>query len=234
MATLLEIRNKVRQRADIQAETARYPDSELNQYINDSRNELFGILVKHSLIRDEATQTITSDGSATYNVDAAHYATLAVFKQENEYYRRLRRHTFRDRPFGASSTLDGEPNTYRIATVSGQKSIEFYPKPDSGDTYLLAYIPRPTDLSDDSDTLDDVLGWDEYVVVDAVIKCLRKEDTNTDELKMDKADLLARIEQEAEAQEMSEAYIIANVRTVEDYLPPDTRAFFWGYNGDIW
>lgn len=233
MATLAEIREKVRQRADNQAETARYPDSELNQYINDSRNELFGILVKHSLIRDEAAQTITSTGAAAYNVDAAHFATLAVFKQEDEYYRRLRRHSFRERPFAATASVDGEPNTYRIATIGGQKQIEFYPRADSGETYVLAYVPRPTDLSDDADTLDDVLGWDEYIVVDAAIKCLRKENTNTDELRMDKAELLARIEQEAEQQEMSEAYVVANVRTMDDYLPPDTRAFFWGYTGDF-
>lgn len=235
MATLLEIRDKVRQRSDVQAETKRYPDAELNKYINDSYKELYGLLVQHSLMRDEASDSISADGSATYTVPADHYATLGVFKEENDYYRRLGRHTFRGRPHGAAQAITGEATSYRIAKVAGAKTIELYPRSGSG-TYIHAYIPVPTDLAADGDTLDSVLGWDEYVVIDAAIKVLRKEESDTRDLKADKFEIMARIEMEAEAQEMAQSLTVANTRprisSITEGALFDSADYRWYMNGN--
>lgn len=69
-------------------------------------------------------------------------------------------------------------------------------------THLTGYTPvfsgsatfafEPTDT-----TIDGVNGWEEYIVVDAAIKCLQKEESDTTVLERQKAGLLARIEAEA-------------------------------------
>lgn len=235
MATLSEIRSKVRDRADIVAETARYPDSELLVYINDSYRELYGLLLKHSLLREELSQSITADGSATYNVTAGHFATLAVFKEESQHYRRLSRGSFRDRPHGSTNAITGEAGTYRIAKVSGTKTIELFPRPQSG-TYVHVYVPEVTALSADGDVVDDVLGWDEYIVIDAAIKVLRKENSETSMLENDKFNMMVRIETEAESQDMAESLQVANTRRGYhyggDYGLQDAASFRWYRNGD--
>jgi hypothetical protein len=230
MATLLEIRDKVRQRADIQRETARYPDVELDKYINDSYKKLYGILVRNRLHRDEANQTITADGSATYDLPADHFATVGVFKQEDEYYRRLKKFDQRMRPHGATSAVTGEAGKYRIARVAGTKTIELYPRPQDG-VYIHSYAPILADLSADTDTLESVLSWDEYVVIDASIKALRKENTDTRELKSDLMEVYSQIVADAAAEELSETYKVERTRTRRgDYI--DSADFWWCRDGD--
>lgn len=237
MATLLEIRDKVRQRADIQKETARYPDSELNQYINDSYKKLYGILVRHNLHRDESSQTINADGSATYDLPADHFSTMAIFKEEGDYYRRLRKHGFRDRPHGGTETITGEAVTYRIARVAGTKTVEMFPRPTDG-VYIHTYVPILADLSADTDTLDSILAWDEFVVIDAAIKCLRKENSDTTELKRDLAEEFGKITADAAAVELAESIKVERTRRRGRYgdgsRHSDSADFRWYRRGDDW
>jgi hypothetical protein len=219
MATLAELREEVRQRADIQAETARYPDSELNGYINRSYKELYGLLARHSLVRDEKVQTITADGSASYAAPTDHFATLAFFYETDEAYIPLHRHTFRDRPMGAAKSIEGYGQAYRVTKLAGTKTLELYPRPSSG-TYLHVYVPVPATLVADDDAVDGTMGWEEYIVIDVAIKCLRKEGSSTGELRADKAEIKARIEEEADAQEMAQSLTVASTRRHGDYRRP--------------
>lgn len=205
------------QRADIVGETARYPASELDVYINDSRKELFSLLVRYGLVRPEATESITADGSSTYSVGAAWFATLAVFHDAypGKDPVRLDRHTFLDRPMGGASSAVGDARSYRIAEVSGSKVIELYPRPVSG-SYLHSYIPAPTLLVADDDELGGVLDYDEYIVIDVAIKCLRKEQSSTSALQGDKDRIMERIVDEAEAQDMGESHTVTDVRGSHD------------------
>jgi hypothetical protein len=232
MPTLAQIREKVRQRADIQNEKKRYPDSELDRYINDSYKELYATLVRHSLIREEAQQRITADGSVAYNLEDNHYSTLGVFKEESRHYRRLRKHSHRHRPHGAQEAINGEAFRYRIAKSGGVKRIELVPRPQNG-VYVLVYVPILADLTEE-DEMDAVLSYDEYVVIDAAIKALRKENSDTSNLMSEKAAIEVRIIAAAEAEEMTEAYTIARSRRRHDHftIAADPANFRWYLNGD--
>ncbi len=200
--TLLQMRTRIRQRADME-HTEFVTDDELDQLINTEYKELYGLLVRHSLQRTETVGTITADGSTDYDLPADFYSLISVFRVEGNARVRLPRHGERFRP----GPVSGPATSYRVVNFT----LELYPQPASG-TYEYLYIPVPTDLEVDADTLDGVLGWEELVVLGAAIKCLDKEEATTDHLERQKNTLIKRIQDEAAAVEFTENWVVERVR----------------------
>lgn len=72
------------------------------------------------------------------------------------------------------------------------------PVPMSGQTLRLWYAPVITPLNADADlTVDIVNGWEEYIIVDAAMKAISKEEGDVSVLMARKQALLARINGEA-------------------------------------
>lgn len=202
MATLSELRTRVRQRTD--NENSNFvTDDELTQLINTEYKELYGLLVRYSLQRTESTSTISADGSSSYALPSNFYSLIGVFRTEGQAQVRLSRFGERFRP----GTVTGTACQYRLQGAN----IVLYPTPSSG-TYTVLYIPVPSDLSADADTVDGVLGWEELVVINAAIKVLQKEEADTSVLKQDRQELLMRIKMEADAVEFTEDWVVADVR----------------------
>lgn len=202
MATLLEIRNRIRQRTDNE-NSSFVSDSELNGLINTAYAELYGILVRFSLQRNETLDTITADGSTSYTLASDFYSLIGVWRVEGDVRIRLTRYNERFRP----GSVAGPASEYRMVGMT----VVLYPKPASG-TYELVYVPVPSTLSADGDVLDGVLGWEELVVIDASIRVLEKEEADTSGLRQDKAIMLQRVKDESEAVEFTEGVTIQNVR----------------------
>jgi hypothetical protein len=77
----------------------------------------------------------------------------------------------------------------------------------------MGYVAKLADMALDTDELVSALGYDdEYVVIDAAMKCLRKEGTSTTDLERDRAEVLAQIVEDAQSQESDDAVVIRNVR----------------------
>lgn len=201
----------VRDRADIKRETARYPDAELNRYINASNRKLHSILVRYGLVRDEAVYTISVDGSASYAMPTDHFKTLKVWYLRCGSPCFLERSTFQSRPHAAESAITGQAEEYHVAKSSGLRTVELWPRPASG-TYLLSYVQKLSDLALDSDELVSSLGYDdEFVVLDSAIKCLSKEGSKTTDLERHLAVLTAQIIEDAQSQEEDDSYVIRDV-----------------------
>jgi hypothetical protein len=220
MATLAEVRTRALQRADMEYNSAvaggnRYvTTTELNQLINVSYKRLYGTLVRYGMHRAETTYAITGDGRfSTYDLPADMYAILGVYRVEDSgdsVY--LGRHDHRHRP---NTQRTNDASTYRVVGAD----IQFSPYPADG-TYHVVYVPGPADLSADSDTIDSVLGWEEYVVIDVAIKLKLKEGTDVSGLLADRELLIRQIQDEARDEEMSETYTIADVRGGSERLLP--------------
>lgn len=89
------------------------------------------------------------------------------------------------------------------------------PIPAAGQQVQLLYIPRPTLLVQTTDTIPDALsmnGWDEYIVVDAALKAMGKEEDDTSELWRRKLALTERIEAEAENRDAANPSRIVDTR----------------------
>lgn len=95
--------------------------------------------------------------------------------------------------------------------VMGSK-VHFIPTPSAGQKVQLWYIPRMTQLIQDSDILEGVSGWVEYVVVDAAIKALSKEESDTSSLMARKQMLKQRIEESAMNRDAGQPDTISSVR----------------------
>ncbi len=82
-------------------------------------------------------------------------------------------------------------------------------------------------LLKDTDILDGVSGWTEYVIVDAAIKALEKEESDTSALQIRKQMLKQRIEESAMNRDAGQPDTISATRR-----NGDMSGSGWGPNGD--
>lgn len=91
-------------------------------------------------------------------------------------------------------------------------NIEFIPTPSGAQYIRLWYIPRMTKLLKDTDILTDISGWSEYIVIDAAIKALEKEESDTSLLMAQKQAMKIRIEETAMNRDAGMPDTISDVR----------------------
>lgn len=195
MYTLADLKLKTRQRADMENSTF-IKDTELTSYINASYAELYDILV--SRFEDYYSQVVQFTLAGTVNsfpLPADHYKTRGVdFALSDTDYVTLRRWNFEERNRIARTTTRAirgiADRQYR---VMGQNLIVL-PVDKAPGNYQLWYIPRFTPLAVDTDVLSDVMDFEEYIICDAAIKCLQKEESDVSVLLVQKQALIARFD----------------------------------------
>lgn len=191
--TLSTLRTRARARCD-QVNSQFVADSELNAFLNASADELYDILVQKfgDDYYAKSSSFTTAANTPTYDLPADFYKLLGIDLKVAGETLTLERYAFRDRNlYSNSPTLPlGKQYRYRL---EGSK-IRLTPTPDAGEAGTIWYVPLRTQMSADGDTLDGVSGWEEYVVVDAAIKCVAKEEGDPSVLMAEKAALLRRIE----------------------------------------
>jgi hypothetical protein len=140
----------------------------------------------------------------TYNLPSNHYKARGLDLQIGQtvagtQYVSIRSFMFMERnqynylynPI-AISILGGTNLLYRII---GSSSLKLIPTPNIANlNFRLWYIPTYTAMVSDTDTMDGVDGWEEYVIVDTVIKMMAKQETDTTPWDIAKAGLIKRIE----------------------------------------
>lgn len=222
---LSELITATRQRADM-VNSQFVSDSEVTSYINQSYFELYDLLIqKFGDNYYVAPQlTITTDGvnsqfalpdGSLYSNAPAFYKMLGVDLVLNTNVPssavRLEQFDFNNRndygfpnvqAFGGASNL-----RYRI---NGSK-IWFSPLPSANQSIGLWYIPRMTTLSTGTDAVDGVSGWTEYIIIDAAIKCLQKEESDVSVLAVQKGEMIKRIEAAAENRDAGSPPTVADV-----------------------
>lgn len=108
------------------------------------------------------------------------------------------------------------PNVYTFYGITNLRyrlngnNLYLVPIPSSGQTVRIWYVPRPNQLIFDTDTVDAIAGWEEYIVVDACIKALTKEESDPTVFAMQKQALLKRIEEAAENRDIGEPEVVSD------------------------
>lgn len=92
-------------------------------------------------------------------------------------------------------------------------NLYFIPTPSGGQILRVWYIPRVNQLLKDNDMLDGVSGWSEYVVVDAAIRALQKEESDVSVLMVQKQALKQRIEETAMNRDAGQGDTISDTRS---------------------
>lgn len=204
---------------------------ECNTYINQSYFELYDILV--SSYGDEyysaTPYEFSTDGLLQqYDMPADFYKLLGVdlgLNSGDNAWLTLKHFNFIDRNLyyfpQLTSTYAGVYNLrYRVVG----NSIMFIPVPSANQLIRLWYVPKMTSLLADTDMLDGISGWTEYVVVDTAIKILAKEESDVSVLMIRKQALIDRIQSMAQNRDIGEPQTISETRKWSDFNGP-------GYDG---
>ncbi len=195
MFTLTQLIEKVRERSDMQNSTF-VSDAEITGYINSSYSELYDILVSRFEDYYSAQTPFTiPGGSNTYAMPSTVYKIRGIdYSLGGNEYSTVRKYNFeeRNRIDRARNRLVLGANDRSYRLMGG--NIHILPQDKGAGNYVLWSIPRFTPLALPADTMGDVLDFEEYVVVDAAVKCLLKEESDASSLYTIKKDLKARIE----------------------------------------
>lgn len=215
--TLSELRTQSRQRADME-NSEFVTDSELNSYINSSIAELHDILIQ-SYGADYRVKSVefTTTSSDSYELssiitDNDFYKLNGVdAKLNGSIWTTLFPFNFNERnkhqTTGLYSYLGVTSLRYRVV---GSK-IYLSPTPDNATAMRVWYTPVATKLTIDADTLDDLNQYAEYVIVDAAIKMMQKEESDVSVLLAQKAGLKRRIEEVANNRDVGNGDSISDV-----------------------
>jgi hypothetical protein len=176
-------------------------DSELTSYINSSIGELYDIMIQSYgsdyFISTDEYDTVASQED--YSLPTDFYKLKGVdAKLNNDKYFAIKKFNFNERnrfdKFGVWSLLGIANIRYRLLG----SNIRFTPVPDNETSIRLWYVPVAPKLSADTDTLNDFNGYHEYVIVDAAIKMLQKEESDVSVLLQQKLMLKRRLEESSQ------------------------------------
>jgi hypothetical protein len=226
LMSLLDLRTAIRQRADMQNSTF-VSDIELNSYINQSAFELYDLLTTvYEMYYAAPPLQFQSDGvsrqyplpdGVLYNGAPAFYKLLGVdlgLTQSFNANITLRRFEFIERnrfifPQLASSFL----GVFNVAYDIVGNTIMFIPTPQAGQFFTLWYQPVFQTLVNDSDLLNGISGWTEYIICDGAIKCANKEETDATLLMAQKMALKQRIEESSINRDIGQPQTISDTRS---------------------
>lgn len=194
MITLAELKTQARQRSDME-NSEFVSDSELTAYINSSLAELHDLLIASYCDDYMMIEHIfTSDGSLAYDLPDDFYKLRGVdVRRGNGQWATVKRYNFNRRNEQQNAyawNLLGLPYIeYRLVG----RQIRFNRTPDNALSFRIWYHPKLTKLVVDADSYDDINGFAEYVVVDAAIKMMQKEESDVSVLAAQKEGLRQRI-----------------------------------------
>jgi len=163
-------------RGDFEGFTARFPGTEVDDYIRESYAAMYDRLLRArgtTLLESKTTQALTV-GQATYALPADFYELLAIDLDTGNGQYTLEKFNRKERPQleDTNAGWKGYPYYYVLAG----DNIDILPVCQlSGCTLNIHYIPTVPDLQNDSDTLDGVDGWEEWIVLDAAKKMATKQ-----------------------------------------------------------
>lgn len=193
VVTLLELRTRAQLRADMEVGNF-VKTTEWNGYIQASWNRLWRKFVKSGLSYvGEKTQTIVTVGTDTYPVPDDHAITLGFDWQiDTERWVELEEVMLKERN---NYLLNGSnARGYRLAG----SNLILYPKPPTGQTYRHLYVSRPSVLALDTDFIDGVAGFEEWIVWDVAMRALLKEESDVTVHKTERDALWAELDEDVE------------------------------------
>ncbi len=222
--TLAQLKTAVRQRADME-HTQFVSDAELTSYINQSYFELYDLLIQKYgndyYVADP--YSITTDGTHDkYALPDDFYKLLGVdlaLANSLDSFITIRPFNWSDRNRYAVPNFQNFYGVTNLRYRIQNNKIWLTPKPQAGQTIRINYVPRMTELVDDSDVVDGISGWTEYIIIDAAIKCLQKEESDPTVLAVQKVAMIKRIEAAAENRDTGFPATVSDSQYLDYFFP---------------
>lgn len=233
--SLSELRLRAKQRADM-VNSQFVTDTEWNYYLNASAQELYDLLIttyedyyvapRLVLNYDSTNQNYPLPNGQNLNAAPSFYKLYGVdigLDAGNQAFITLKKFSWIERntyvfPQLQTSYLGVFNLRYRVIG----NNLVLIPAPMNTLVVGIWYYPRLKVLLQDTDVLDGVSGWTEYVIVDAARKSLLKQESSVAaDLMNEKLLLKSRIEEAASNRDAAQPERIAS-----------TRGLGTGYGGD--
>lgn len=202
-----------RQRADM-VNSQFVTDAELTGYINASYAELYDLLVQKygdDYFVANVYSFLTDGTSDSYNLPDDFYKLLGVdlnLSNTPDSFITLQKFMFKDRNRYAVPNFQSFYGVTNLRyRVRGTK-LWFTPIPAGGQTIRMWYVPKITYLVLPTDVMDGVSGWEEYIVIDAAIKMLEKEESDPSVFLLQKQAMIQRIEAAAENRDAGSPQVV--------------------------
>lgn len=231
--TLSELRTAIRQRADI-VNSQFITDSELTSYINQSYFELYDLLVQKYgddyFVKIPPYSFSTDGTNHFFNLPSDFYKLLGVdlaLSNTGDSFVSIWGFQFGDRNRYAVPNFQSFYGVTNLRCRLANNSLWLTPTPASGQTIQVWYVPRLTTLSADNDTADGISGWTEYIIVDGVIKCKAKEESDVQIEMMQKQALIQRIESAAENRNASAPQTVLDKQYSDFWWPTGNGSGSW-------
>jgi hypothetical protein len=211
--TLLELRTQARQLAD--RENSNFvTDTELNNYVNSAIAELQDLLIAaygsdYYMSSYNFTTTLNQDA---YALPADFYKLCGVDAAitSNEFAT-LRPFNFNERnrndSFATWGLMTGPSIRYRLRG----NNLVFSPSPDAPYQIRLWYTPLAVKLVADSDVLADLNQYSDFVIYDAAVKMLIKEESDPTVLIMEREKCAKRIQEMAQNRDIGEPESVSDI-----------------------
>jgi len=219
--TLAEFRTRARERAD-QEGSQFITDTELDTYVNASAAELYDILVSRFVdyYLESFVYTVAS-GSDVIPLPTNFYKLRGLdVSGGGGRWLTVSAYNFAQRNDDTADLRIINRAAQRIRHRVQAGSVKLIPADQAVGNYQVWYVPRMPTLVATTDAFDGINGWEEYVVVDAAIKMMQKEESDTSALERQKAALLKRIETMAAER---------NVGEPERLIGPRGSSDGWGW-----
>lgn len=242
--TVANLRLECQQRCD-KVNSQFYTNQEWNSMISQSYKELYDILIQKFgndyFIAPPVSYLTTGTLDSTYGAQ--------VFALPNDFYKLMRVEVALNpsdpnswitlRKFEAiQANLWNYPNVYTFYGITNLRyrlwgsNLQLVPLSAAGQTIRIWYSPKPNQLIADTDTVDAVSGWEEYIVTDACEKAMIKEESfeSAQAFSSQKAMLMQRIIEASENRDVGSPETVSDSRL---------RNFAWsdggdGYGGGAW
>lgn len=193
--TLLELRTQARQLAD--RENSQFvTDAELTNYVNSAIAELQDLLISayssdyyissytFTTVNNQTNYALPADFYKLRGVDAAINGTEWAAVRPFNFNERNRNDSF-----SSWGLMTGPSVRYRLLG----NNMVLSPAPDGAYNMRVWYIPTATKLVADSDVLADLNQFSDFVIYDAAIKMLIKEESDPTALMAERAKCEKRI-----------------------------------------
>lgn len=211
--TLLQLRNRARQRSDMVGSTF-VTDAELTIWINQGFAELYDIVVNAFEDYFTTSTTFTVSSGNTYSLPASFYKLRGLDYSINGSYQACREFNFNDRNNTQTDSAwmrnSLAARSYRIMA----DSLILQPTQAATGDYKLWYIPAPTFLVADADLIPESLskfGWDEYIVLYAAERMLSKEESSITDVVNERQQVGTRIQTMAANRQVDQSSTIQDV-----------------------
>jgi hypothetical protein len=170
---------RVRQRSNIEGATAFITDPELTDYINGSIADWYDMVRLSTFGGQYYRNTFpitTVGGVSAYALPSNMASVISVDASLGS-----------TQPISCIRYQEEQRNWFKLLTLFGWfvnqavwyqlqgANINFAPVPQSAFAVVINYVPTAPILSQPTDQLDSINGWDEWIVLDAAIKCLVKD-----------------------------------------------------------